>query len=208
MTGFFVAFEGVDGAGKTSLVAEVVSELGRHVCTDVMLLPTAEPYDREAVKARIQGGAREITAYSEDRTRHLDDVIFPALDAGQVVLCDRYYLSTVANNGTDHERIDTLNQRERHLAPDLWVYLRISPRTATRRVWEREGRTMPTVDDREVWCEFERDCGDASSRVYRYNAATTLERELGAAVVVIDATHDVQHNAKRVAREILRRWLR
>ena len=102
--GWLIAFEGIDGAGKTTqveLLAAALREAGRNVVT------TREPTDgTHGTKIRnlsMQGTAisleEELDYFLEDRKEHVRDLIAPALGRGDVVITDRYYLSNVAYQG-------------------------------------------------------------------------------------------------------------
>lgn len=104
--GVFVVLEGGEGAGKSSqirLLHEWLDGTGRKVCV------TFEPGDtaiggtlREMLLGHETGqiAARtEALLYAADRAEHVETVIRPALDRGEVVLCDRYIDSSVAYQG-------------------------------------------------------------------------------------------------------------
>jgi dTMP kinase len=91
----FLVFDGPDGSGKTTLATAVANTLaaeGHSVCS------TREPY-LPLTRAWLfdeRVTARELAiAFAHDRHRHLHEVVRPALAAGQVVICDRYMLSTL-----------------------------------------------------------------------------------------------------------------
>ncbi len=91
----FIVFDGPDGSGKTTLAAAVANTLaaeGHDVCL------TREPY-LDTTRAWLfdqRVTPRELAiAFAHDRSRHLHEVVRPALAAGKVVICDRYVLSTI-----------------------------------------------------------------------------------------------------------------
>jgi dTMP kinase len=102
--GIFIAFEGIDGAGKSSLIAKInhaFSESQRGIYI------TAEPtknyigkHIREILIGEREGDEKTIAAlFLADRIDHLTHPaygIIKKLNEGQVVLCDRYYLSSYA----------------------------------------------------------------------------------------------------------------
>jgi dTMP kinase len=104
--GHFISFEGIDGCGKTTqmqLLAQRFAESG------ISHLVTREP-GGTAIGAQIRqivlradnrGLAipTELLLYAADRAQHVQTQLLPALQAGQVVLCDRYADSTVAYQG-------------------------------------------------------------------------------------------------------------
>ncbi|MEM9567151.1 MAG: dTMP kinase [Cyanobacteria bacterium P01_E01_bin.34] len=133
MAGYFITFEGGEGAGKTTLrdrLAERLTELG-HPC-----LCTREPGGTEVGQALrsllLQGGElaveTELLLYAADRAEHVASKIGPALQAGQVVLCDRFTDSTVAYQGygrqLDLAVIEQLNRiATGGLTPHLTLWL-------------------------------------------------------------------------------------
>ena len=104
--GHFLTFEGMDGCGKTTqlrMLAQFLREQGRKV------VETVEPGGTEigrqirrilldpassAIQART-----ELLLYFASRAQNVDEVIRPALDAGSVVLCDRFTDSTLVYQG-------------------------------------------------------------------------------------------------------------
>ncbi|MDR2934376.1 MAG: dTMP kinase, partial [Candidatus Adiutrix sp.] len=97
--GFFIALEGLDGAGKTTLGRGLSTAL-RALGLDPLLVkePTEGPYGRE-IRALVQAGrqglspARELDYFVRDRAEDVNLNIGPALMAGRPVLADRYILS-------------------------------------------------------------------------------------------------------------------
>lgn len=137
--GLFVVLEGGDGAGKSTqarLLGQWLTEQG----VDHRL--THEPGDtwlgqhvRRLVLGRDSGaiGPRaEALLYAADKAQHVDEVVLPALAAGQVVVSDRYVDSTLAYQGAGRRvPTDGLEQVARwatqDLRPDLTVLLDVEP---------------------------------------------------------------------------------
>lgn len=100
----FITFEGPEGAGKSTAiraVADHLSSLGFHV------VATREPGGSDIGKQiraiLLEGGdlapAAELMLFWADRAEHVHRVVGPALEAGSVVLCDRFSDSTLAYQG-------------------------------------------------------------------------------------------------------------
>ncbi|MCP3984292.1 MAG: dTMP kinase [bacterium] len=151
--GVFIVFEGVDGSGKSTQVARLVQwlEAGGHT-----VVSTREPHECAAGR-RIREMARsgesvsaeqELAWFQEQRREHVRDVIEPALAAGKIVVCDRYYLSSVAYQGArglDPERI--LAESEANFpAPDLVLLLDLSPEAGLARVAVRGAPAEPAFE--------------------------------------------------------------
>ncbi len=142
--GKLIAFEGLDGCGKSTQIERLAAAL-RAAGRDVVL--TREPTDGEfgrRIRATAGSGEKispdeELRWFVEDRRAHVAEVIRPALDAGKTVLSDRYYLSTVAYQGArgcDPTRILEENEAE-FPVPDLVVLLEIEPSVGLARVHAR-----------------------------------------------------------------------
>lgn len=152
--GSLVAFEGLDGSGKSTQIERLAGRLrdaGQTVVT------TREPTDG-AVGRRIRAMAasgralppeEELRWFVEDRREHVESLIAPALAAGSVVLTDRYTLSSVAYQGArglDWRAI--LEEGERLFPlPDLALLLEVAPGQGLARVRARGGRLEPTFED-------------------------------------------------------------
>lgn len=144
--GFFVAFEGGDGAGKSTQEAMLAKSLvaaGHHV------MRTREPGGTEAAEAMRAivldpqfdhlDDRAEALLYAASRADHTANVIEPALARGEIVICDRFIDSSVAYQGVGRglgaEAIRELNLwATRGLIPDLTIVLDIDPSIGLTRV--------------------------------------------------------------------------
>lgn len=141
--GVFIAFEGGDGAGKSTHIDRLASWLraqGHEV------LVTRQPGGTDlGAKIRdllLHGGhvcARaEVLLFAADKAQHVDLVIRPALEAGRIVLTDRYIDSALAYQGAGRELVTT-QVRDLQiwavsgLVPDLTVVIDIPPEEGRRR---------------------------------------------------------------------------
>lgn len=143
LPGVLLAFEGIDGAGKTtqaSLVATWLEGSGLEV------VRTKEPTDGpEGQRLRDSASTgrltidEELAAFISDRREHVQNVILPALKSGKVVIVDRYYFSNAAYQGArgmDPGEILRVNEAFAP-APDLLILLEIDASTGVRRVAAR-----------------------------------------------------------------------
>lgn len=142
-----IAIEGIDGAGK-SLQAREVGRILRERGLNCILThePTNGPWGRKLRESAVNGRLspeEELQAFMEDRRQHVDEVIRPALSAGQIVITDRYYFSTVAYQGArGFDPNDLLKQNETiAIEPNLLIIIDLDPQTALARVGNRDGRT-------------------------------------------------------------------
>ncbi|RUM91940.1 MAG: dTMP kinase [Thermodesulfatator sp.] len=148
-TGLFVVVEGIDGTGKSTLVSNLYKNLRKH---GIDVLITFEPtHGRWGKKLRqsFTGNTRlspeeELSLFIKDRKEHLEDTVFPALEAGRVVICDRYYFSTIAYQGArglDQKMIRRKNSSFA-LRPDVCFILELPPEEAVKRI--TQGRAEKT----------------------------------------------------------------
>lgn len=150
ITGLFVSFEGIDGAGKSTHIADLAAafqSLGRKVTL------TREPGGTplaEKLRALVLNDAMdplcEALLMFAARRDHLAQVIEPALARGDVVLCDRFTDATFAyqgyGRGFDLAVLSQLEQWVQHLPnepgrlrqPDLTVWFDLSAQVAAERL--------------------------------------------------------------------------
>ena len=143
--GCFITFEGIDGAGKSTQLAWVKELL---VKRGVAVTVTREP-GGTSLGERL----REILLHSEDavlpeteallmfaaRREHIDKVITPALERGEVVLCDRFTDATIAyqggGSGVDIAKLESLERWiQGELQPDLTLYFDLPVEVAKERI--------------------------------------------------------------------------
>ena len=101
--GLLIVFDGIDGVGKTTqsaLTAQLFGERGIRCAYSKE--PTSGPWGtklRESAKAGRLSPEDELDYFLKDRQEHVQNTIRPTLDAGGVVVLDRYYFSTAAYQG-------------------------------------------------------------------------------------------------------------
>ncbi|MFF8588739.1 dTMP kinase [Streptomyces althioticus] len=151
-TGFFIALEGGDGAGK-STQAEALADWIRSKGHEVVLTrePGATPVGKRLrsilldVSSAGLSHRAEALLYAADRAEHVDTVVRPALERGAVVISDRYIDSSVAYQGAGRDLSPTEIARINRwatagLVPNLTVLLDVSPETARERFTEAPDR--------------------------------------------------------------------
>jgi dTMP kinase len=200
----FVTFEGIEGCGKSTQIARLartLGELGQAVSL------TREPGGCElgrtlraillSTETRDLSSRAELFLYLADRAQHVASVIRPALDAGAVVLCDRFADSTVAYQGYGRGLDVALLARLNAVAvagtwPDCTILLDLDPETGLTRARARNAAQGATVDEGR----FEAEALAFHARVrrgYRELAAAEPDR-----TVVIDAGRDIEAVARDV----------
>lgn len=141
--GLFIAFEGGDGAGKSTQVRMLTAALEQ---ADYAVTVTRQPGGTE-LGARIRdlvlhgdhvSPRAEALLFAADKAHHVDLVIRPALARGEVVITDRYTDSSVAYQGAGRDLgADEVQEIQMwavdHLVPDLTVVVDISAAEGRRR---------------------------------------------------------------------------
>jgi len=155
--GLFIVFEGLDGSGKDCHINRLytkLTELGYEV------IKTAEPWISEAGKRMrklAQEGRKDISPmeearfYLEDRKEHVEKIIIPAVSKGKIVLCGRYYYSTMAYQGAlgaDPEEIRRENESVVPI-PDLVIMLRVDIEENMRRIFKRSKQIAKGYEKQE-----------------------------------------------------------
>ncbi|MGI5277866.1 dTMP kinase [Streptomyces rochei] len=151
-SGFFIALEGGDGAGK-STQAEALAEWIRGKGHEVVLTrePGATPVGKRLrsilldVSSAGLSHRAEALLYAADRAEHVDTVVRPALERGAVVISDRYIDSSVAYQGAGRDlsptEIARINRWATNgLVPHLTVLLDVLPEAARERFTEAPDR--------------------------------------------------------------------
>ena len=146
MSGSFIVFEGGEGAGKSTqerLLAEWLAQQGHTVVRtrEPGGTPAGEVIRTVLLSNEYAGltDRAEALLFAAARGEHVAQVIRPALQAGSIVVCDRYLDSSVAYQGYGRdlgaERVRSLSLWATHdLLPDLTVLLDIDPVVGLSRV--------------------------------------------------------------------------
>ena len=198
MKGLLITFEGTEGSGKTtqiSLLAERLRSMGRRVLT--LREPGGTPIGEEirhTLKHSPSNDAMtpeaELLLMNASRAQLVREVIRPALAAGQVVLCDRYYDSTTAYQGYGRELDLKMVQQIIDIAvgdtrPDLTL-LFVVPQDVSEARRRARQPTLPLNIKRDRIEEADQDFFARAAKGYQAIAAAEPER-----VRQFDATGDV-----------------
>jgi dTMP kinase len=158
----FITFEGPEGSGKTTQVRLLNEAL---IAAGWSVLATREPggtrignairnllldVDHTEMSARA-----ETLLFNAARAQIVDQVIRPALAAGQIVLCDRYADSTLAYQGYGHgQDLDELTMLIHYatggLTPHLTLYLDIAPEDGLRRKRDADTPEWNRLDAKQL----------------------------------------------------------
>ncbi len=141
----FITFEGVDGAGKTTHIRLLASQLEK---LGYPVLLTREPGGTRLgneIRSMVLGSGdvpispmAEMALIAAARAQHVDEVLIPALKAGKIILCDRYVDSSLVYQGLalglGLELVAEVNERVvRGVWPQLTLLLDVPPALAFER---------------------------------------------------------------------------
>lgn len=147
MRGYFVSFEGPDGAGKSTVLKEVLNQIGSELETQYLV--TREPGGSkiaEKIRDIILDPANdkmdnktEALLYAASRSQHVEEIIRPALKEGKVVFSDRYVDSSLAYQGAGRDlgiqEVKQINDfATDKLDPDLTFFLDLAPEVGLKRI--------------------------------------------------------------------------
>jgi dTMP kinase len=145
----FISFEGIDGSGK-STQARMLADTLRAAGHDVVLTrePGGSPGAEEIRRLVLEGDTdrwsaeTEILLFTAARRDHLERTIRPALEAGRIVICDRFADSTRMYQGLRADglrgQVDALHDLMIGVEPDLTVLIDMDPETGLARALGRK----------------------------------------------------------------------
>lgn len=194
MKGKFVTFEGTDGAGKTTVLNKVIEQLKGKL--NERLTITREPggnrISEEIRKIILEKDNTEMDPrteallYAAARRQHMIETVWPALNKGNLVLCDRYVDSSIAYQGVGREigyqNVFEMNQFAiENKMPDLTIYFDIPIEVGLNRINQyRDDNEINRLDLENM--QFYQRVHDAYDRI---------ESDFNQRVVKIDATKSI-----------------
>lgn len=159
---YLITLEGVEGSGKSTLIhylKELIESIGKKV------IVTREPGGieiSEQIRSVIldtknikMDGRTEALLYAAARRQHLVERIIPALNEGNVVLCDRFIDSSLAYQGYARglgiDEVLSINEFAiGSFMPNLTLYLDLDPEIGLSRIHKNKGREVNRLDLEEI----------------------------------------------------------
>lgn len=153
--GVLIVFEGTDGTGKSTqlqLLANALQKQGFPVVSTRE--PTTGKYGQQ-IRALYSNRKNvsleeELDLFIADRKEHIETLLAPALSSGKIILCDRYFLSTIAYQGAaglDPAHISARNAFAP--TPDLALLFHVSIQTGIKRITENRGDSLNDFEHEE-----------------------------------------------------------
>jgi dTMP kinase len=145
MKGLFITIEGNDGSGKSTVITSLKEQLAK---LNVEVCYTREPggsYVAEKIREVIldndniaMDDKTEALLYAASRRQHLKETVFPALEAGKLVICDRFIDSSLTYQGIARglgvEEVYNMNMfATEGFMPHLTIYLLVDPKIGLER---------------------------------------------------------------------------
>ena len=144
MAGCFITFEGTEGCGKSTHIKKLARRLEAEGHTVRTLREPGGTESGESIRQLLKHGPEELTAEAElllmnaSRAQLVSEIIRPAIAAGEIVLCDRFYDSTTVYQGTgrglDAAQVQAvIDFAVGDTRPDLTLLLQIPLKTSEER---------------------------------------------------------------------------
>lgn len=171
MRGYFITFEGPDGAGKTTIIQEIMKTFPQEVNREVMV--TREPGGSnisETIRDIIldpnnkeMDDRTEALLYAAQRGQHVNEKLRPELNSGKIILSDRYIDSSLAYQGVGRnlgiDEVKAINDfATGNLQADLTLFFDIDPEVGLARI----KKLRPDQEDR-----LEQEKLDFHKKVYK-----------------------------------------
>ncbi len=157
--GIFITFEGPEGAGKTTVIAEIYKRLEQEGKKAILTREPGGIRISEKIRNIIldnehqeMDGRTEALLYAAARRQHLVEKIIPAMKEGTIVLCDRFVDSSLAYQGYARglgmDEVMSINAFAiDNTMPDVTVYFDITPEEGLRRISKNSEREQNRLDN-------------------------------------------------------------
>lgn len=203
----FITFEGGEGSGKSTVMKDVAARLTKEGYKLVLTrepggTPIAEEIRNVILdKANTKMDPRtEALLYAASRRQHLVEKIWPALERGEIVLCDRYLDSSLAYQGGARglgvDEVLSINMfATEGEYPDLTLLFDLEPEEGLKRIEKNKGREVNRLDLEKL--EFHKKVRD------NFHA---LAKKYSTRYVIIDASkplNEVEDEVYKIIKETI-----
>lgn len=144
MNGYFLALEGPDGSGKSTIGRLLKEELDKHYDVVLTREPGGTPIGEDIRKLLLStdnikmAERTEALLYAASRNQHIKETIKPSLDEGKVVICDRFVFSSLAYQGFARgigiDKVKAINDfAMEDTYPDRIIFFDVNPEIGLKR---------------------------------------------------------------------------
>jgi dTMP kinase len=152
--GKFIALEGIDGAGKSTQAAMMAAHFYKNGATVCLAAEPSQFLLGGLIRSRLLGEWQSSPEclqllFAADRAEHLEKEIMLRLKEGINVVCDRYFLSSVAYGAVDCDFDWLTHINSQFLMPDLTIYLDVEARVGAERI-AANGRSIELFEKTET----------------------------------------------------------
>lgn len=208
MKGLFISFEGNDGSGKSSVIEAIKEEL---ISRGYSIVQTREPGGskiaekiREVILDTDNIGMDDKTEallYAASRREHIHKTILPAVENGQIVLCDRFIDSSLAYQGYARglgiDEVYNMNQfATGGVLPDLTLLVCVRPEIGLARITNNHRGALDRLELEKM-----------SFHQKVYDGYLEVQKKFSDRIVIIDgekSKEEVKEDALKVVLEYLR----
>lgn len=205
----FFAVEGVDGAGKTSVIIPYLKKQIQKVfdefvpgCGDMVVTtrePGGTPFAEKIRQLVLSDDAKEVSAFTQSllmhaaRREHCETCILPALQRGMAVITDRFSLSTYIYQNISIQSHRSLNNLSTLAKPKWVLFADVSPQNALERLTMR-GSDDNNHFDPKTLDEFakRRDKANAALRVFKDEFPATNVEMIDTNTSINDVKHQIR----------------
>lgn len=196
--GIFITFEGPDGCGKTTIINLIYQDLQKKFGQENVVL-TREPGGKNNIIAedirnillnKINykiSDRTEALLFAASRAQHVKDFIIPNLEAGKIILCDRYIDSSLVYQGYARnigmENIWEINKFAiLNTMPDFTILLMIEPEKGLARIQANKNRDVNRLDretldmHKKVYEGYKLIAQKYSDRIIAINAENNVDK--------------------------------
>lgn len=204
MRGYFISFEGPDGAGKSTALVRILAQIKPELRAQYIVTrePGGSPIAEKIRQVILDPANKEMSArteallYAASRSQHVQETIKPALAAGKIVFSDRYVDSSLAYQGAGRglgiPQVRRINEfATAGLMPDLTLFFDLSPAKGLRRI----KKERPNHEDRleqeklrfhqKVYAGFQQVNQLFAQRIVVINADQALDRVVQDSIAVL-----------------------
>ncbi|WP_313755682.1 dTMP kinase [Tissierella sp.] len=200
MRGLFIALEGPDGSGKSTIIKLIGNYLKDKGIEFVITREPGGTLIGEEIRHIIldkkninMGAETEALLYAASRGQHIHEKILPSLEAGKIVLCDRFVLSSLAYQGVGRnlgiEEVKSINDFAiKGVYPDLILFFHVDPEITLERKTQNGGDRLE-----EEGNDFHRTV---------YEGYMELLKRYPKNIKIIDATKSIEEVLRESIKEV------